>query len=84
MDALSLDSNRPLQKKLISISFTYHNTFQHSLLFQKSLNCIVEIYGLFLYIIIHMLQSICVIYKEIMTWAQCVIEWTSILAVGCL
>ena len=77
MDGLSLDRHRSFQKKLVSLPFSYKKTFEQSLIFQKALNRVVEISGP-LHIAFHMLQSIFVIYKDMMKWTQRVIEWKKI------
>ena len=74
---LSIDRHISFQNKLVSLLFSYHKTFQHSLVFQKSLNCVVGISGP-LHIAFHILQSIFVIYKDMMKWTQRVIEWKKI------
>ena len=73
MDGLSLDRHRSFQKKLVSLPFSYHKSFQQSLVFQKSLNRVVQISGP-LHIAFHMLQSIFIIYKDMIKWARRVIE----------
>lgn len=73
MDDLSFDRHRSFQKKLISLPFSYHKAFSQSLIFQKSLSRVVEISGS-LHIAFHMLQSIYIIYKDMIKWGECVID----------
>ena len=73
MDGLSLDRRRSFQKKLVSSPFSYHKSFEQSLIFQKSLSRVVEISGP-LHIAFHMLQSIFVVYKDMIKWCQRVLD----------
>ena len=73
MDGLSLDRHRSFQKKLVNLPFSYHKSFSQSLIFQKSLSRVVEISGP-LHIGFHMLQSIFVIYKDMIKWGKRVVD----------
>ena len=77
MDSLSFDWHRSFQKKLASPPFSYHKTFEQSLVFQKSLNRVVQISGP-LHIAFHMLQSMFVVYKDMINWIRRVIEWKKV------
>ena len=61
----------------MSLPFSYHKTFQQSLVFQKSLNRVVQISGP-LHIAFHMLQSMFIVYKDMIKWARRVIEWKKV------
>ena len=77
MDGLSLDRHRSFQKKLVNLPFSYHKSFHQSLIFQKSLSRVVEISGP-LHIGFHMLQSIFVIYKDMIKWGKHVVDWKKV------
>ena len=62
------------QKKLIKLLNYYTKIFKQIIVFQKALTRVIDISGL-LHIAFHMLQSIFIIYKEMMKWAQTVINW---------
>ena len=64
-------------KKLVSLPFSYHKTFEQSLVFQKSLNRVVQISGP-LHIVFHMLQLMFIVYKDMIKWARRVIEWKKV------
>ena len=77
MDGLSLDRHRSFQRKLINLPYSYDKVFKQSLVFQKALTRVVDISGP-LHIAFHMLQSIYIIYKDMMKWAQSVVNWKKI------
>ena len=65
MDGLSLDRHRSFQNKLVKLPYSYSNLFKQSILFQKALTRVVDISGP-LHIAFYMLQSIFIIYKDMM------------------
>ena len=77
MDGLSLDRYRSLQKKLIKLPYSYTIVFKQSIVFQKALTRVIEISGP-LHIAFHILQSIFIIYKDMMNCFQNVINWKKI------
>ena len=77
MDGLSLDRYRSFQKKLVSLMFSYHKTFGQSLIFHKSLSRVVEISGP-LHIGFHMLQSVFIIYKNMIKRGKFIIDWKTV------
>ena len=77
IDGLSLDRHRFFQKKLIKLPYTYTKVFKQSLVFQKVLRRVVDISDP-LHIAFHMLQSIFIIYKDMMKWAQNIINWKKV------
>ena len=74
MNGLSLDRHRSFQNKLVKLPYSYINVFKQSIIFQKALTRVVDISGP-LHIAFHMLQSIFIIYKDIMKWTQQVVNW---------
>ena len=77
MDGLSLDRHRSFQKKLVKLPYAYTKVFKQSIIFQKALSRVIDISGP-LHIAFHMLQSIFIIYKDMMKWAQAVVNWEKI------
>ena len=77
MDGLSLDRHRSFQRKLINLPYSYDKVFKQSLIFQKALTRVVDVSGP-LHISFHMLQSIYIIYKDMMKWAQSVVGWKKV------
>ena len=77
MDGLSLDRHRSFQRKLINLPYSYSKVFKQSLIFQKALTKVIDISGP-LHIAFHMLQSIFIIYKDMMKWAQNVVGWKKV------
>ena len=74
MDGLSLDRHRSFQRKLTSLPFSFDKAFRQSIIFQKAISRVVEISGP-LYIALHMLQSIYIVYKQMMLWGQKIVQW---------
>ena len=74
---VSLDRHRSFQEKLVNLPFSYHKSFHQSLIFQKLLSRVVEISGP-LHIGFHMLQSIFVIYKDMIKWGKHVVDWKKV------
>ena len=77
MDGLSLDRHRSFQKKLVKLPYAYTKVFKQSIIFQKALTRVIDISGP-LHIAFHMLQSLFIIYKDMMKWAQAVVNWKKI------
>ena len=77
MDGLSLDRHRSFQKKLIKLPYSYTKVFKQSIIFQKALTRVIDISGP-LHIAFHMLQSIFIIYKDMMKWSQTVLNWKKV------
>ena len=73
MDGLSLDRHRSFQRKLINLPYSYARVYKQSLIFQKALSRIIDISGP-LHIAFHMLQYIYIIYKDMLKWAQKVVQ----------
>ena len=73
MDGLSLDRHRSFQRKLTNLPFSFDKAFRQCLIFQKAFSKVVEISGP-LHIAFHMLQSIYIVYKDMMNCAQRVVE----------
>ena len=74
MDGLSLDRHRSFQRKLVNLPFSFDKAFKQSFIFQKALSRVIEISGP-LHIAFHMLQSIYIIYKQMMLWGQKIVQW---------
>ena len=74
LDGLSLDRHRSFNKKLLKMPLSFTNAFQQSQVFHKALSRVVEISGP-LHMAFHILQSIYIIYKDLLQWAQTSIEW---------
>ena len=77
MDGLSLDRHRSFQRKLSNLPFAFDKAFRQCIIFQKAFSRVVEISGP-LHIAFHMLQSIFIIYKDMMNWSQKVVEWKKV------
>ena len=68
MDGLSLDRHRSFQRKLTNLPFLFDKAFRQCIIFQRGFSRVVEISGP-LHIAFHMLQSIFIVYKDMMNWA---------------
>ena len=77
MDGLSLDRHRSFQRKLTNLPFSFDKAFKQCIIFQKAFSKVVEISGP-LHIAFHMLQSIYIVYKDMMNWSQKVVEWKKV------
>ena len=74
MDGVSLDRHRLFQRKLNNLPFAFDKAFRQSIIFQKALSRVVDI-SVPLHIAFHMLQSLYIIYKQMMVLGQKVVKW---------
>ena len=77
MDGLSLNRHRSFERKLVNLPFLYAKAFRQAIVFQNALSRVVPISGP-LNIAFHMLQSIYIIYKDMMKWSQKLVNWKKI------
>ena len=77
MYGLSLDRHCSFQRKLTNLPFSFDKAFRQWLIFQKAFSKVVEISGP-LHIAFYMLQSIYIVYEDMMNWAQKVVEWKKV------
>jgi hypothetical protein len=79
LDGLSLDRHRSFHTKLLKMPLSFTNAFKQSQVFHKALTKVVEISGP-LHMAFHMLQSIYIVFKKLLQWAQTIINWKKIQA----
>ena len=79
IDGLSLDRHRHFQKKLSNVKLSFTNAFKQSVIFQKALTRVTEIYGP-LHMAFHMLQTIYTLYGTMLKWGQTIVDWKRITA----
>ena len=74
IDGILLDRHRSFQRKLANLPYYFDKAFRQCIIFQKAFSKVVETY-IPLHINFHMLQSILIVYRDMMNWAQKVVEW---------
>ena len=77
LDGLSLDRHRSFCKKLIKLPLSFSAAFEQSLVFQKALSRVIEMSGP-LHMSFHMLQSIYILFGNLLLVTQNCIEWKKI------